>query len=261
MTRWSRCSTSWRARIARGGCSVPQARTLPLLPAVARATATYFVRCEWLVSRVRPWQLPTFHRSRRPSLEQRPARCAAVLVRGAPAPGTEHPPPSHEPARSLRQLEQLAQLGVGGARSSPGGRLTKTRGWSGPPILQHALHEPPGLHVLVAGDPGLWLLDVLQEVAAEPFEGLDQPLDVLLAQPRQLAGRRRHFGRGIRLVIGLRPVGDAWHPPREARSRPRAVARGACGVAGATAAGSDRGATDSAQSSRDETSRQLFNFT
>ena len=139
---------------------------------------------------------------------------------------------------------------------SIGGRLTKTRGWSGPPILQHALHEPPGLHVLVAGDPGLWLLDCLQEVAAEPFEGLDQPLEVLLAQPRQLAGRRRHFGGGIRLVLGLRPVGDAWRPPREARSRPRA---GACGAAGATAAGSDRGATDAAQSSRPAVS--LFNFT
>ena len=94
------------------------------------------------------------------------------------------------------------------------------------------------------------LKTVLQEVAAEPFEGLDQPLEVLLAQPRQLAGRRRHFGGGIRLVLGLRPVGDAWRPPREARSRPRAVARGACGAAGATAAGSDRGATDAAQSSR-----------
>ena len=36
--------------------SVPGAGALtPLLPAVARATAAYFVRCEWLVSRVRPW--------------------------------------------------------------------------------------------------------------------------------------------------------------------------------------------------------------
>ena len=71
--------------------------------------------------------------------------------------------------------------------------------------------------MLVAGDPGLWLLDVLQEVAAEPFEGLDQPLEVLLAQLRQLAGRRRHFGGGIRLVLGLRPAGDALAPtPRGA---------------------------------------------
>ena len=71
--------------------------------------------------------------------------------------------------------------------------------------------------MLVAGDPGLWLLDVLQEVAAEPFEGLDQPLEVLLAQLRQLAGRRRHFGGRIRLVLGLRPAGDALAPtPRGA---------------------------------------------
>ena len=100
---------------------------------------------------------------------------------------------------------------------SIGGRLTKTRGWSGPPILQHALHEPPGLHVLVAGDPGLWLLDVLRQVAAEPFEGLDQLLEVLLSQPRQLAGCRRHFGGGIQLVLGLQPVDDALAPtPRGA---------------------------------------------
>ena len=43
--------------------------------------------------------------------------CGAV--RCAAGAGTEHPPPSHEPARSSRQLEQLAQLGVGGTRSSP----------------------------------------------------------------------------------------------------------------------------------------------
>ena len=57
----------------------------------------------------------------------------------------------------------------------------------------------------------------VREVPAEPFEGLDQPLEVLLAQLRQLAGRRRHFGGGIRLVLGLRPAGDALVPtPRGA---------------------------------------------
>ena len=57
-TRWLRCSTSWATRIARGGCSVPGGRTQGapscqhLAPAVARATAGRFVRCEWLVGRV-----------------------------------------------------------------------------------------------------------------------------------------------------------------------------------------------------------------
>jgi hypothetical protein len=58
---------------------------------------------------------------------------------------------------------------------------------------------------------------------------------------------------------GSSPSTTPWRPPREARPRSRAVARGACGAAGATAAGSDRGETHAAQSSRPAFS--LFNFT
>ena len=74
-----------------------------------------------------------------------------------------------------------------------------------------------------------------------------------------LPGAAATSAEGSGSSSGSGPSTTPWRPPREARPRSRAVAWGACGAAGATAAGSDRGATDSTQSSRPAVS--LFNFT
>ena len=83
-----------------------------------------------------------------------------------------------------------------------------------------ATREPPGLQVLVVGDSGvlgLELIDVLREDKAERPEALDQPLEVLLAQRRQLARRSRRSGDGLLLLLGRRLLDDsALGAPRAA---------------------------------------------
>ena len=89
-----------------GGCSVPGGRTPApeqhTLPAVARATAACF--CDMWVATMDGHGLPATHtsQSRRPSLEQRPAK-----VVSAPAPGTEHPPRA---MLALHEVEHLDHL-------------------------------------------------------------------------------------------------------------------------------------------------------
>ena len=84
-----------------GGCS--RAHQQHTLPAVARATAACF--CEMWVATTDGHGLPATHtsQSRRPSLEQRPAKCMV----SAPAPGTEHPPRA---ILALHEVEHLDHL-------------------------------------------------------------------------------------------------------------------------------------------------------
>ena len=128
--------------------------------------------------------------------------------------------PAAEPARSSRQLEQLAQLGVGGTRSSPstGGARRRAAGAVLVHVASRAARDPrspcagcraPG--VLVAE-----IADLLREREAERREPLDQPREFLLVQRLQIAGLRL-FGGGIRLVVGVVGAGDALAPtPRGA---------------------------------------------
>ena len=89
-----------------------------------------------------------------------------------------------------------------------------------------AVREPPDLQVLVvaySGVLGLELVDVLREVEAERPEALDQPLEVLLAQRRQLARRSGRFRRGLRLLLGRRLLDGALACAPRGAVAPRGV--------------------------------------
>ena len=99
--------------------------------------------------------------------------------------------PAAEPARSSRQLEQLAQLGVGGTRSSPSAGGARRRAAGAVLVCRWRLarRETPGRHVLVVGAPGVLvaeIADLLREREAERREPLDQPREVLLVQRLQM---------------------------------------------------------------------------
>ena len=96
-----------------------------------------------------------------------------------------------------------------------------------------SIREPPGMQVLVVADSGvlgLELVDVLREVEAERPEALDQPLEVLLAQRRQLARRSRRSGDGLLLLLGRRLLDGALGAAQRGAVAPRVVVRRAPAV-------------------------------
>ena len=175
-------------------------------------------------------------------------------------PATEHPPPSHEPARSSRQLEQLAQLGVGGTRSSPSAGGSRRRA-AGAVLLScntRCMSHQVSMcwsQAIRASGFSMFFRRWLPSLSKGSTSRSRSSLPSCGSSP----GAAATSAEGSGSSSGSGPSATPWRPPREARPRSRAVAWGACGAAGATAAGSDRGATDSTQSSRPAVS--LFNFT
>ena len=178
---------------------------------------------------------------------------------GAPA-WDRAPPPSHEPARSSRQLEQLAQLGVGGTRSSPSAGGSRRRA-AGAVLLscntRCMSHQVSMCWSQAIRASGFSMF--FRRWQPSLSKGSTSRSRSSLPSCGSLPGAAATSAEGSGSSSGSGPSTTPWRPPREVRWRPRAAARGASGAAGATAAGSDRGATDASQSSRPAVS--LFNFT
>ena len=168
--------------------------------------------------------------------------------------------PAAEPARSSRQLEQLAQLGVGGTRSSPSAGGSRRRA-AGAVLLscntRCMSHQVSMCWSQVIRASGFSMCFGRWQPSLS--KGSTSCSRSFFPSRGSLPGAAVTSAEGSSSSSGSSPSTTPWRPPREARPRSRAVARGACGAAGATAAGSDRGETHAAQSSRPAFS--LFNFT